>query len=271
MFVRSLGCPIGRCGPHSGPNRIASENLNMTKRTQPVAKRPDVQGAFEKAMALGARVPGKLGYVARRKLKRRQCARMQDTFSQVLEDTRAGDLCIDLGANVGTITRRMALTGADVISFEPDPGAFAALQDAVHDLQNVTLVHKAAGHQPDSLLLHRSAKWSPDDPSGHTQGSSLVHSGKDMADENAIRVDVVDFIAYIEALDRDVRILKMDIEGAEWGILNRLVDHPILSRIDCIFVETHERQDPERYVPMFEALQDWAEKIERPYINLYWV
>ena len=87
----------------------------------------------------------------------------------------------------------------------------------------------------------------------------------------AIRVDVVDFIAYIEALDRDVRILKMDIEGAEWGILNRLVDHPILSRIDCIFVETHERQDPERYVPMFEALQDWAEKIERPYINLYWV
>lgn len=243
----------------------------MTQRTQPIAKRPDVQGAFETAMALGVRLPGKLGYIARRKLKRRQCARMQDTFSQVLADTGAGDLCIDLGANVGSITRRMALTGADVISFEPDPGAFAALKDAVHDLPNVTLVHKAAGHQSDSLLLRRSANWSPDDPSGHTQGSSIVHGGSDAADENAIRVDVVDIISYIEALDRDVRIIKMDIEGAEWEILNRLIDHPILSRIDCIFVETHEREDPQRYVPMFEALQDWAERIEQPYINLYWV
>lgn len=243
----------------------------MTKRTRPIAKRPDVQGAFEKSMELGMRVPGKLGYIARRKLKRRQCARMQDTFSQVLAETRAGDLCIDLGANVGTITRRMALTGADVISFEPDPGAFSALQDAVHDLPNVTLVHKAAGHEPDSLLLHRSARWSPDDPSGHTQGSSLMHREQDADDTNSIRVEVVDIIAYLEALDRDIRILKMDIEGAEWDILTRLIDHPLLSRIDCIFVETHERQDPERYVPIFEDLQDWAEKIKQPYINLYWV
>lgn len=252
-------------------NKIASGNLDMTPRIQPIAKRPDVQGPFETVMALGTRIPGNLGYIARRKLKRRQCARMQDTFSQVLADTGAGDLCIDLGANVGAITRRMALTQADVISFEPDPGAFSALQEVMQGLPNVTLVDKAAGHQADSLLLHRSAKWSPDDPAGHTQGSSLVHVGDDTASENAIHVDVVDIIAYIEALNRDVRILKMDIEGAEWDILNRLKDHPLLSRIDCIFVETHERQDPKRYVPMFETLQDWAEQIERPYVNLYWV
>lgn len=243
----------------------------MTQRTLPLAKRPDVKGAFENAMALGMRLPGNLGFIARRKLKRRQCARMQDTFSEVLADTHAGDLCVDLGANVGKITRRMALTGADVISFEPDPGAYDALQEAVQGLPNVTLVHKAAGHQPDTLMLHRSPKWSPDDPSGNTEGSSLVHRDKGANDENAIEVEVVDIIAYLEALDRDIRILKMDIEGAEWDILNRLKDHPILSRIDCIFVETHERQNPQRYVPIFDALQDWAEEIKRPYVNLYWV
>ena len=196
---------------------------------------------------------------------------MQDTFSEVLADTRAGDLCVDLGANVGSISRRMAMSGADVISFEPDPGAFAALEAATSDLPNVTRVHKAAGHQPDRLLLHRSAKWSPDDPSGHTQGSSLVHSDMGVDAANAIKVDVVDIIAYLEALDRDIRILKMDIEGAEWDILKRLVDHPILSRIDCIFVETHERQNPKKFVPIFDDLQDWAERIQKPYVNLYWV
>ncbi|MEO9794681.1 MAG: FkbM family methyltransferase [Tateyamaria sp.] len=243
----------------------------MTERLIPTAMRPSVEGPFERAMALGVRVPGKIGYIARRKLKRRQCARMQDTFSEVLADTRAGDLCIDLGANIGEITCRMAATGADVISFEPDPGAFEALQAATVDLPNVTLVHKAAGHKEDSLLLHRSARWSPDDPSGHTQGSSLVHSEEGADASNAIRVEVVDIIAYLESLDRDIRILKMDIEGAEWDIMTRLIDHPLLSRIDCIFVETHERQDPARYVPVFEALQDRAEQITKPYINLYWV
>ena len=90
-------------------------------------------------------------------------------------------------------------------------------------------------------------------------------------DSNAVEVEVVDIISFIEDLDRDVRIIKMDIEGAEWEVMNRLIDHPVLSRIDCIFVETHERIDPAKYVPMFEALQDRAEAISKPYINLYWI
>jgi hypothetical protein len=63
----------------------------------------------------------------------------------------------------------------------------------------------------------------------------------------------------------------MDIEGAEWYILSRLFDYPVLARIDSIFVEIHERQDPAKYLPLFEALQDRAEQMQRPYINLYWV
>lgn len=94
-------------------------------------------------------------------------------------------------------------------------------------------------------------------------------SGNDA--QNAVEVEVVDLIAFLEGLGRDVRIIKMDIEGAEWEVLNRLIDHPVLSRIDCIFVETHERQNPAKFVPMFDRLQERAEQIKRPYINLYWI
>ena len=240
-------------------------------RVIPRAKRPDIQGPFETAMALGSRLPGTLGYIARRKLKRRHCNRAQDTFSEVLADTGAGDLCLDLGANVGEFTRRMAETGADVISFEPDPGAYSVLEKAVEGLPNVTLVHKAAGHQEDKLMLYRSDKWSADNPGAHTKSSSLVIADGSADDGNAVMVDVVDIISFIEALDRDIRIIKMDIEGAEWAIMNRLIDHPVLKRIDCIFVESHERADPAKYVPMFDALQDRAEQLTKPYINLYWI
>ncbi|MEX0338548.1 MAG: FkbM family methyltransferase [Arenibacterium sp.] len=247
------------------------DDKSTSSRVIPRAKRPDIQGPFETAMAIGSRLPGKLGYIARRKLKRRHCKRAQDTFSEVLADTHAGDLCLDLGANVGDFTRRMAETGADVISFEPDPGAFSVLEKAVAGLPNVTLIHKAAGHQDDQLMLYRSDKWSADKPGEHTKSSSLVIADGSVDDANAVMVDVVDIISFIEELDRDIRIIKMDIEGAEWAIMNRLINHPVLQRIDCIFVETHERADPAKYVPMFDALQDRAEQLTKPYINLYWI
>ncbi len=239
-----------------------------TQRLIPRAKRPANEGLYENIMALGSRVPGALGYIARRKLKRRHCKRAQDTFSEVLADTRPGDLCLDLGANIGTFTRRMAATGADVISFEPDPGAWSVLEKEVSGLANVTLIHKAAGHETGSFTLYRSDKWSADDPGAHTESSSLIPT---KGASQAVQVDVIDIIDFIEKQDRDIRIIKMDIEGAEWEIMARLIDHPVLKRIDCIFVETHERANPAKYVPMFDALQDHAEKLTKPYINLYWI
>lgn len=240
-------------------------------RVIPKAQRPDIQGPFETAMALGSRLPGTLGYIARRKLKRRHCNRAQDTFSEVLADTGPGDLCLDLGANVGEFTRRMADTGADVISFEPDPGAFSVLEKDTSDLPNVTLIHKAAGHANDTLMLHRSDKWDAGQPGAHTKSSSLVNTDHAPDAGTGVMVGVVDVIEFIQGLDRDVRLIKMDIEGSEWEIMNRLIDHPVLSRIDCIFVETHERVNPAKYVPMFDALQARAEALSKPYINLYWI
>ena len=243
----------------------------MTDRVIPRAETPRPQGAFEHLMAFGQHLPGAPGHICYRKLKRRFCKRAQDTFAQVLADTGAGDLCIDLGANMGTITRRMADTGAEVIAFEPDPETFRLLQDAVAALPNVTLHQKAAGAAAAQLRLRRSANWSPDDPGRNNESASIVRNDGEVTDAHSVMVDVVDLPAFLAGLDRDIRILKMDIEGAEWDLMQALVDHPVLARIDCIFVETHERMDPARYIPVFHRLQAFAEATRRPYINLYWV
>jgi hypothetical protein len=44
----------------------------------------------------------------------------------------------------------------------------------------------------------------------------------------------------------------------------------VLARIDCMFVETHERVDPQVNIPRFNRLCARAETLDRPYINLYW-
>ena len=60
-------------------------------------------------------------------------------------------------------------------------------------------------------------------------------------------------------------------EGSDLATMTWQIDHPLLSRIDGVLVETHERQDPARYVPVFETPQNSAERIIKPHINRYWV
>lgn len=88
--------------------------------------------------------------------------------------------------------------------------------------------------------------------------------------ENTVEVEVVDFPKFLAGLNRNVRLIKMDIEGAEWDLLQALLDHPVLDRIDCIFVETHEWMNPAKYMPLAAQLQKRAEDMERPYLNLFW-
>ncbi len=242
----------------------------MTARYIPKAERPQPRGAFEQAMALGQRLPGLPGYICNRKLKRRFCGRSGAEFARVLADTGPGDLCLDLGANVGAFTQAMAQTGADVIAYEPDPVTFETLLRNTAHLPNVTCHQKAAGARAEELMLHRAARWSQDDPLSTSMAASLVRTGPGMSDANGVMVEVVDIPAMLTALDRDIRVIKMDIEGSEWDLLDALLDAPVLARIDCMFVETHERVSPEVNIPRFNRLRARAEALDRPYINLYW-
>ena len=80
----------------------------------------------------------------------------------------------------------------------------------------------------------------------------------------------MDFIHYLEDLDEDIGILKIDIEGAEVDLLEILFDRPkILERIHYIFAETHETRIS-GHEPRVEALREKAQRIERPRINLHW-
>ena len=180
-----------------------------------------------------------------------------------------GMICIDLGANVGEYTIKMASGAKQVIAFEPDPWAYAALHRNVADLNNVKIENAAAGASDGTVLLYRRAGFD-DDPAFNSQSSSIVAGKSNVTQEGAIEVRQIDFIGYLENLDEDIGVLKMDIEGAEVDLLEALFDRPdILKRIDFIFAETHETRIP-GHETRVAALRERARLTNQPRVNLYW-
>ena len=211
------------------------------------------------------RLPGDWGrYYERKFLGQHALAE----FDEALRRSE-GKTCIDLGANIGSYTRKMASVAKRVIAFEPDPWACAELRANLADLDNVTIMNAAAGACEKRVLLYRHPRFE-NNPASYSEASAIISSSRNVTEEDAIEVRQIDFIRYLEDLDEEVGVLKIDIEGAEVELLESLFDRPdVLARIDNISAETHESAILAHKLRV-NALYEKARSIERPCINLSW-
>ncbi|MCU0953033.1 MAG: FkbM family methyltransferase [Hyphomicrobium sp.] len=205
-----------------------------------------------------------LWYKLRRRSRNARKRAAQARFEAALAALKPGDICIDCGANIGTMTLQMAQSGAVVHAFEPDPDAFAALQSNVAGSESVILHNAAVGTGNEPLKLFRGARCA--DGGAVSMGSSTVAGKKNVTGE-FVHVDQVDLADFVTLLGRNVAILKIDIEGAEVAMLNHLLDMNLVDRFQSIFVETHEKQIP--------ALREATMKLVRrcqpyPHVVLDW-
>lgn len=200
--------------------------------------------------------------------KARARATAEASFNAALAGLKPGDLAIDLGANVGIFTQRMAETGADVVAFEPDPHAFALLSERVKGKPNVTLIAAAAGDKAGQLTLFRHQNFTSS-PDKRTTASSIVTGKRDMDETGGLTVEVIDFAAWLATQNRPVALLKIDIEGAEVALLERLLATPQADLVAQAFVETHERVIPNLRART-AALKELAAQRVRPAINWDW-
>lgn len=185
-----------------------------------------------------------LAFLRRLESRRRDRKRRPEVtaFDEFVAKLGPGDVAIDCGANVGKFTVPMAKTGATVYAFEPNPDAYAELVKATASYPNVKALQAAATTEPGpvKLYLHR---YSEDDPVHFSSGSTLVAGKRNVREDHFTMVEGVPFAEFVRDLGARVRLLKMDIEGAEVAILNRLLDEGLHERIDQVFVEVHDRQN----------------------------
>ncbi len=159
-------------------------------------------------------------------------------------DLHPGDVAIDAGANVGEVTAIMAKTGATVYAFEPNPHAFKVLQKKFAGQSNVHCLNQAVLDHAERLRLyfHQNARWNP---VKWSNGSSLLPFKKNVNAGSYVEVEAVDLAEFIRSLGVPVKLLKMDVEGVECAIIEKLIDEGLMKNIGCLVAETHEDGIPE--------------------------
>ncbi len=217
---------------------------------------------------LFSRLPGAKGLKYGRKLRRLYAPEAQRQFREALAGA-TGKLCIDLGANMGLYSREMAATADHVYAFEPDPWTVARLRQNLSDLKNVEVVEAAALDRNGEIDLYRTADFE-EAPEAQSLSSSVIADKLNIDTSKAIKTRCIDFAEFLQGLDRDVAVIKMDIEGGEVPVLERLLDHPVLSRIGHIFVETHENRIP-ALAKRTRALRLRTTRMTQPVINMNWI
>lgn len=125
---------------------------------------------------------------------------------------RRGDTAVDIGANVGFLTRQFAAMvgkSGHVFSFEPDPATFAYL---AYNTRRLSQVERTAAAMSDqngtmTLYLHPTSAMS----------NSLVNAW-----DNAVPINVNTFTfdAWAAKINLSrIGLIKIDVEGAEPHVL----------------------------------------------------
>ena len=135
-------------------------------------------------------------------------------FAVIRRHLRPGDIACDIGANKGSFIYWLSwwVRNGRVVAFEPQPELARELINIcrVIKLGNVKVEAKAvysqSGHQ--DLFL----------PRGHQPGASLHRTALQGESVTTLSVPVVALDDYFGESDK-VTLLKIDVEGAEFGVL----------------------------------------------------
>jgi FkbM family methyltransferase len=150
---------------------------------------------------------------------------------------------LDCGGHKGVAVKRFKETkywkeeGFEIISFEAIPKLAKKYQKEGVDRE--TYFNKAVWIEDGTIDFFA-------DPQQLGQGGS-VHKHKttgNLDKENPLTVETMDFSQWIlDNFDKnDQIIVKMDIEGAEYEVLNKMIEDGSINYINLMFVEWHQKK-----------------------------
>jgi FkbM family methyltransferase len=168
-----------------------------------------------------------------------------------------GGVVVDAGGHVGLFSLLVSAHAGRVLTLEAHPANFALLTENVarNEARNVEPRHRALWRENGHVQLVEGAE---------TSSGSIV-GGRGTTFE--VEAETLDFIV---AASGPVDLLKLDIEGAEFDVLEHASD-ATLRQISAVVAELHLEGQVERLAPTVERLRrsGFTVVVRRPPIA-YW-
>ncbi|WP_181646843.1 FkbM family methyltransferase [Helicobacter sp. 16-1353] len=149
-----------------------------------------------------------------------------------------GVISIDCGAHAGLVTDILLQCGSKVALFEPNEYLHSILEIKYKNNPNVLLNKVAVSNKNGTTKFLRNSTLS--------QGNRIDNAGdnEEIYDEYC-EVKVVDLVEYVQneilPFYKRIYFLKIDVEGAEFDIMDKIIETKLYEKIDYIACETHER------------------------------
>jgi FkbM family methyltransferase len=164
---------------------------------------------------------------------------------------RAGDTVLDIGANIGLVTMKLAaLVGpmGRVHAFEPNPSMCDLLQASIqrNGFTNVSLYPFALGAHESQLELFV--------PRGHAGKASLIPGADAMGTRIEVPVKTLSSVLAGQGITR-IRLVKIDVEGFEPDVLAGAREHFSMYPPQAILFELNDPPNPIGSHPTIQVLR----------------
>ena len=136
-----------------------------------------------------------------------------------------GSIFVDVGANIGynsCLASKLVGTTGRVHAIEASPSIFATLLEniALNKAENITPYSKAVYDRETKISLYKG----PISNIGYSTTSQHRARRDDLHEEAAVIAQPLQMI--VPAADLyEARLIKIDVEGAEWFVINGIRDH----------------------------------------------
>jgi len=155
-----------------------------------------------------------------------------------------GDIALDIGANVGDVSSHLLKLGFRVHAFEPDPRCAEFLRRRFSRIgAGRFLLHETAvsNYNGSTTLFFGSIT---------TESSSILHDKPGTEPMGGHEVKVCSITDLLDGAEF-AAMIKMDIEGAEYDVLEEMMNPGNVDRFGLCVVETHANK-----IPGLDARQD---------------
>lgn len=159
-------------------------------------------------------------------------------------------LCIDGGGNAGKFTDLVLFCGGQSVIFEPNPFLIKLMKRKYREDKRVDIEAVAMGTEKETVKFNFGDFTD--------QSGSVIKNTTNSGNETSVQS--IDFTKTLRKIykqnGKKIYLCKIDIEGAEFDVLRKMIEENVCGLCEHIVVETHARyfSDGKEKVKELEAL-----------------